>query len=78
MSAENATLRLTDSVLKSLNQRYVGGIVYDLIKGFRLCKSRNSVKLHFYGIQGITIDWFRSYLTNRKQKVEYKITQFNV
>jgi hypothetical protein len=28
--------------------------------------------LHFYGIQGITIDWFRSYLTNRKQKVEIK------
>jgi len=28
--------------------------------------------LHFYGIQGITIDWFRYYLTNRKQKVEIK------
>jgi hypothetical protein len=28
--------------------------------------------LHFYGIQEITIDWFRSYLTNRKQKVEIK------
>jgi len=28
--------------------------------------------LCFYGIQGITIDWFRSYLTNRKQKVEIK------
>ena len=31
-----------------------------------------STKLHFYGIQGITIGWFRSYLTNRKQKVETK------
>jgi hypothetical protein len=29
-------------------------------------------KLHLYGIQGITIDWFRSCLTNRKQKVEIK------
>jgi hypothetical protein len=29
-------------------------------------------KLHFYGIQGINIHWFRSYLTNRKQKVEIK------
>ena len=29
-------------------------------------------KLHFYGIQGITIDWFGTYLTNRKQKVEIK------
>jgi hypothetical protein len=26
----------------------------------------------FYGIQGIIIDWFRSYLTNRKQKVKIK------
>jgi hypothetical protein len=29
-------------------------------------------KLHFYGIQGITIDWFRSHLINRKQKVGIK------
>jgi hypothetical protein len=28
--------------------------------------------LHFYGIQGITINWFRSYLTHRKQNVEIK------
>ena len=28
--------------------------------------------MHFYGSQGITIDWFRSYLINRKQKVEIK------
>jgi hypothetical protein len=28
--------------------------------------------LHFYSIQGITIDWFKSYLTNRKKKVEIK------
>jgi len=28
--------------------------------------------LHFCGIQGITIDWFRPYLTNRKQKVKIK------
>jgi len=29
-------------------------------------------KLHFYGIQGVFEDWFRAYLTNRKQKVEVK------
>jgi len=29
-------------------------------------------KLHFYGIQGVSEDWFRSYSTNRRQKVEVK------
>jgi hypothetical protein len=28
--------------------------------------------LHFYSIQVLTIDWFKSYLTNRKQQVEIK------
>jgi len=30
------------------------------------------VKLHFCGIRSIFADWFRSYLTNRKHKVEIK------
>jgi hypothetical protein len=29
-------------------------------------------KLHFYGTQGTKVDWFRSYLTERKQKIEIK------
>jgi hypothetical protein len=27
-------------------------------------------KLHFCGIQGVMAEWFRSYLANRRQKVE--------
>jgi len=29
-------------------------------------------KLHSYGICGVSEDWFRPYLTNRRQKVEVK------
>jgi hypothetical protein len=29
-------------------------------------------KSHFYGIWGVSEDWFRSYLTNGRQKVEAK------
>jgi hypothetical protein len=75
MSTEDAAFRLTDSVLKSLNQKlHVGGIFCDLSKAFD-CVNHEILlsKMHFYGIQGITIDWFRSYLTNRKQKVEIKL-----
>jgi len=71
MCTENAAFRLTDSVLKSLNQKlYFGGISCDLSKAFDCVYHEILLTtLHFYGIQGITIDWFRSYLTNRKQKV---------
>jgi len=73
-STEDAAFRLTDSVLKSLNHNlYVGRIFCDLSKVFD-CVNQEILltKLHFYGIQGISIEWFRSYLTNRKQKVEIK------
>jgi hypothetical protein len=74
MSTEDAALKLTDGVLNSLNQKlHVGGIFCDLLKAFE-CVNHEILltKLHFYGIQGLTVDWSRSYLTNRKQKVEIK------
>ena len=31
-------------------------------------------KLHYYGIRGLYLDWFKSYLTNRSQFVEFNGT----
>jgi hypothetical protein len=52
---------------------HVGGIFFDLAKAFD-CVNHEMLlaKLHFYGIQGTAANWFRSCLTNGKQKVEIK------
>jgi hypothetical protein len=62
MSTEDAAFKLTDNVLKSINQKmHVGGIFRDLVKAFD-CVNREILltKLHFYGIQGTTAKWFSS------------------
>jgi len=48
-----------------------GGIFCDLAKVF-YCANHEILlaKLHFYGIQGVSEYWWRSYLTNRRQNVE--------
>jgi hypothetical protein len=72
ISTEDADFKLRDNVLKSINQNmHVGGIFCYLAKAF-YCVNHEILltKLHFYGIQGIAAKWFRSYLTDRKQKVK--------
>jgi hypothetical protein len=52
---------------------HVGGIICDLAQAFDCANHKILLaKLHFYGIWGVTADWFKSYLTNRRQKVEIK------
>jgi hypothetical protein len=65
ISTEDAAYKLTDSVLKSVNQKmHVVGIFCDLAKAFA-CVNHEILlnKLHFYGIQGIVSEWFRFHLT---------------
>jgi len=46
-------------------------MICDLAKAFDCVNYKIlSVKLHFYGIQGAYEDWFRLYLTNRRQRVK--------
>jgi hypothetical protein len=71
---DNAAFKLTNTVLKSVNQKMpVGGIFHDLAKAFD-CANHEILlmKLHYCGIQGTEANWFISYLTNRKQKTEIK------
>jgi hypothetical protein len=55
---------------------HVGGIFFDLVKVFDCVNLEIFlVNLHYYGIQGMVNNWFRSNLTNRKQKTEMKSLQ---
>jgi Reverse transcriptase (RNA-dependent DNA polymerase). len=59
-------------VLGSINQKlHAGWIFCDLAKAFD-CMNHELLlaTLHFYGILRVSEDWFSSYLTNRRQKVE--------
>jgi hypothetical protein len=62
MSTEDAAFKLTDNMLKSINQKmHVGRIFCDLAKDFD-CVNHEILltKLHFCGIQGTPAKWFRS------------------
>ena len=52
---------------------YVSGIFCDLAKAFD-CVNHEVLlfKLNYYGTQGEILDWFKSYLYNRNQRIELK------
>jgi hypothetical protein len=52
---------------------HVGGFFCDLAKALDTMNHKILLaKLHFYGIQGVSEDWFRSYISNIRQKLEVK------
>jgi hypothetical protein len=69
MPIEDAALKLTESVSKSVNQiMHVCGLFCDLAETFD-CVNHEILltKLHLIGIQGTTFSWFRSCLTENKR-----------
>ena len=70
-STNHALLNLTEHIREALdNNSFACGIFIDLQKAFdTVDHSILLKKLHYYGIRGLTNDWFGSYLTNRKQFV---------
>ena len=74
-SCEDAVCELVGEVLKNKeNRKYTAVLYLDLSKAFdTLEPSVLYHKLERYGIRGICLDWFRSYLTNRKLRSKCKL-----
>ena len=72
-STEFAALEITDKISSQLDQGKLPLAIYlDLSKAFdTIDHSILLDKLSYYGIKGNSLNWFQSYLSNRKQYVDY-------
>ena len=70
-STKHALISLTEDIRKNLDEGNIGcGIFVDLQKGFDTGEHDILLAdLEHYGIRGLSNEWFRSYLSNRKQYV---------
>ena len=72
-STELAALEFVDRIAKDMDKNKVPlSIFIDLSKAFDTLDHKILLeKLKYYGVEGTALKWFESYLSNRKQKVNY-------
>ena len=73
-STEHAILELIDQVSNAFgNNDFVLGVYIDLSKAFDTADHNILLeKLSIYGVKGNNLKWFHSYLSNRKQYIEFQ------
>ena len=73
-STEHAILHLVDQINCSFEKNlFTLGIFIDLSKAFDIVDHKILItKLENYGVKGTNLQWFKSYLENRKQFIAYE------
>ena len=79
-STELAALEFIDRIKLKINRKKIPfSIFLDLSKAFdALSHDILLTKLRYYGIQGMALNWFQSYLTKRSQYVQYNDTSSSI
>ena len=75
-----ATMDFLDKVAKSVdNGEFAFGVFIDLSKAFDTINHELLLtKLAYYGVTGLVLQWFRSYLSDRSQYVKWKNETSNI
>ena len=79
-STETALIRIIDELLFNLDDNKVGGLVLvDYCKAFDMVGHAILLdKLNAYGVTGLSLEWFKSYLSERRQLVSLAGTKSDI
>jgi uncharacterized protein YutD len=79
ISINNATYKFLETIYEAWNKkRHIAGIFCDLTKAFDYVSHEVLLcKVQYYGVRGVWLELSKSYLSDRKQRVDFKSTSLS-